>query len=247
MLALGHSAEEEVTLSTGATARRQFDWGVYAVTDDTWADDQLVPKLEQAIRGGCTAVQLRLKHKSMTEMLQLAWPVKELCLRHGVAFIVDDRVDIALAVDADGVHVGADDVPATVARQLIGPDKILGVSTYGEQDQVVAALHPEVGADYLGSPAVYATVTKPGAPEAGLDMLRQTKAWIEAELSKQDREPGSCPLVAIGGVDASNAARCVAAGADGLASVRGLLGSTEADARANAALMRAVLPLAMTL
>ena len=201
--------------------------GLHVVTDDAFADEGLLAKLEAAVDGGATVVQLRLKSTSTEEFMAWAWRVKELCLRRSVTFIVDDRVDIALAVDADGAHVGRGDMPPAVARRLLGPDKILGVSTYGSRTDVSRALDPDVCADYVGSPACFPTSTKPGSLSLGAGHLGELRGWVEEELQRQGRAPGSCPVVAIGGVDTGNAAACVANEAGGLAVVSTLLASED--------------------
>ena len=139
--------EPEAAASGAAAAAPRHRWkldGLHVVTDDAFADAHMLGKLEAAIDGGACAVQLRLKHVPAEEYVGWAWQVKALCLRRGVAFIIDDRVDVALAVDADGVHVGRGDMPAAIARRLLGPHKIVGVSTYGSRAEVAAALRPEV-------------------------------------------------------------------------------------------------------
>ena len=224
--------EPEAAASGAAAAAPRHRWkldGLHVVTDDAFADAHMLGKLEAAIDGGACAVQLRLKHVPAEEYVGWAWQVKALCLRRGVAFIIDDRVDVALAVDADGVHVGRGDMPAAIARRLLGPHKIVGVSTYGSRAEVAAALRPEVDADYVGSPAVFATSTKPAAASAGVAHLGEMRQWVADELSRRTQGPGGpapgvvCPVVAIGGIAPANAAACVEAGADGLAVVSALL------------------------
>lgn len=217
------------TPTAAATAGPTRGNGLHVVTDDAFADEGLLAKLEAAVDGGATVVQLRLKSTSTEEYVAWAWRVKELCLRRGVTFIVDDRVDVALAVDADGAHVGRGDMPPAVARRLLGPDKILGVSTYGSRTDVRRALDPDVCADYVGSPPCFPTSTKTNSPGgvAGVGHLQELRGWVEEELQLQGRAPGSCPVVAIGGVDTSNAAACVANEARGLAVVSTLLASED--------------------
>ena len=127
------------------------------------------------------------------------------------------------------VHVGRGDMPAAIARRLLGPHKIVGVSTYGSRADVAAALRPEVEADYVGSPAVFATSTKPSAASAGVAHLGEMRQWVAEELRRRGRQPSTlgvapaCPVVAIGGIAPGNASSCVVAGADGLAVVSALL------------------------
>lgn len=139
-------------------------------------------------------------------------------------------------------------MPAALARRLLGLHKIVGVSTYGSQAEVAAALRPEVRADYVGSPAVFATATKPTATASGVAHLGEMRQWVAEELARQGRpshvhHTPLCPVVAIGGIAPDNAAACVAAGADGLAVVGALLAPAQpSDVREAAAVLRAALP-----
>ena len=138
-------------------------------------------------------------------------------------FVVDDRVDVALALDADGVHVGQSDLPPAMVRELIGPEKILGVTLDLARPETIAeAVLPPVNADYLGSNAVFPTATK-DTQAYGLEGLAQAKALIAAAAKSVGKEP--IPLVAIGGVSAANGAACMDAGAEGLAVVSAILGA----------------------
>ncbi len=194
-------------------------WDVYVVTDAGLArgrSHQAV--IEAAIAGGATIVQYREKAASTRQMVTEAQALLELARRFGVPLIVNDRIDVALAVDADGVHVGQDDMPARLARQLIGSHKILGVSvsTLAEAKQAV-----EDGADYLGVGPVFATPTKPdAAPPIGMDGLRSICQQV------------SIPTVAIGGINAVNAAAAIAAGATGVAVVSAVVAADDVAAAA---------------
>ncbi|WP_409341135.1 thiamine phosphate synthase [Paenibacillus sp. MBLB4367] len=159
----------------------------------------------EALDGGVTMLQLREKKAPLKQVLELGGIIRDLCRDKGVPFIVNDRVDVALLLDADGVHVGQDDIPYALARSLLGPDKIIGVST-GLWEEALEA-HKD-GADYVGIGAVYATGTKSDAGEPIGTAL----------IAKTARELG-IPIVGIGGIDASNAAAVVEAGADGVAVV----------------------------
>ena len=131
---------------------------LYAVTDRAWLGEQtLQEQVEQALRGGVTFVQLREKTLEEEAFYQEAVALKELCGRYGVPFVINDNVALACRVDADGVHVGQDDMEAGNVRAMIGPDKILGVSAQ-TVEQAVAAQN--AGADYLGVGAVFSTSTK---------------------------------------------------------------------------------------
>ena len=158
---------------------------------------------EAAIRGGATAVQLRMKDAAARPMLETARLIAARCRDAGVAFIVNDRVDVALATEAAGAHVGQDDLPAEAARALLGAGPLLGVSAATPEEAAAAS---RGGADYLGVGAVYATSTKSDAGAAvGLARIREVAA--------------SCalPVVGIGGITVENAAAVVRAGAAGVA------------------------------
>lgn len=158
---------------------------------------------DAAILGGATAVQLRMKEAPARTMLETARHVAARCRAAGVAFIVNDRVDIAVAAEAAGVHVGQDDLPAAAARALLGAGPFLGVSAATQEEAAAAS---DGGADYLGVGAVYATATKADAGEAvGLARIRAVAA--------------SCnlPVVGIGGITIDNAAAVIRAGAAGVA------------------------------
>ena len=134
------------------------DLTLYLCTDRHWLGDMSIAEsVERAIEGGVTLVQLREKDVSTAQFLQAAQEVQEVCRRHGIPLIINDRIDIALAVDADGVHVGQTDMPCAIARRLIGPDKILGVSASTPEH---ARRAREDGADYIGIGAAFLTDTK---------------------------------------------------------------------------------------
>ena len=136
----------------------RFDLTLYLVSDSTGlSEDEFLRRLEQALRGGVTLLQLREKNRTTLEYYELARKVKKLTDAYGVPLMIDDRVDIALAVDAAGVHVGAEDMPVREARRLMGPDKIVGATA----KRVDTAMQAEAdGADYLGVGAIYPTTTK---------------------------------------------------------------------------------------
>lgn len=169
--------------------------------------------IEAALAGGATVVQLREKNLSGRELLALALQYRELTQRYGALFIVNDRVDIALAAQADGVHLGQDDLPAPVARRLLGPDKIIGVSVDNVDE---ARQAQEAGADYVGLGPFFPTGSKTdtGKP-VSLDTLRAVKAAI------------GIPVVAIGGIKAEKAGNIIAAGADGVAVISAVVGAPD--------------------
>lgn len=158
---------------------------------------------ERAIRGGADVIQFRQKSGDTLSMIRIARRVRAVCRRAGVPMIVNDRVDVAIAADADGVHLGRDDFPIRLARQLLGPHRIIGGSS-GSIEEARAGY--EEGADYLGCGPIHATATKPDAgPAAGVELVRAVAAAVPV------------PLIAIGGVTVADVERLLAAGAHGIA------------------------------
>lgn len=137
---------------------KNFDPTLYFITDSTnYAEEEFLFRVEQALKGGATLIQLREKEKSTREYIELAEKVHEIAKRYNVPLIIDDRVDVALAIDAEGVHVGASDMPVAVARKLMGNDKIVGATA---KTVPWAKEAYEQGADYLGVGTIYPTTTK---------------------------------------------------------------------------------------
>ena len=147
-----------------------FDSRLYFITDSTgYEQKEFLERVESALQGGVTLVQLREKNKSTREYIDLAQKVHELAKKYNVPLIIDDRVDVMLAVDAEGVHVGADDMPVDIARKLIGTGKILGATA--KTIEVAKAAY-ESGADYLGVGAIYPTTTKVKTVLTSTDTLK---------------------------------------------------------------------------
>lgn len=192
------------------------DYSLYLVTDRDLAGGRpLYQIVETAIRGGVTAVQYREKSTPIRRMIEEALELRDLCRIHRIPFIINDRVDLALALDADGLHVGQDDIPAPLARKLIGPGKILGVSV-DNITQVHAAMAE--GADYVGASPIFATPTKPDAPQPlGIQGLQEIALVC------------TLPIVAIGGINRSNAAGILRAGAAGLAVVSAIVAADDVE------------------
>lgn len=179
---------------------------------------------EGALRGGVAALQLRWKSGPLREMLRLGEALRELCRQHGVPFLINDRVDVAMALGADGVHLGQEDLPPEVARRLLGPRALIGVSARTpEQAQAAEA----AGADYLGTGSVFPTASKANPTLIGLEGL--------ATVVRSTR----LPVVAIGGVNPENAAACIRAGAVGVAVISAIAQAPDPEAAARA-LRRAV-------
>ena len=149
---------------------KKFDPSLYFITDSTnYAEEEFLFRVEQALKGGATLLQLREKDKSTREYIELAEKVHAITKRYNVPLIIDDRVDVALAVDAEGVHVGAADMPVATARRLMGEDKIVGATA---KTVPWAKDAYEQGADYLGVGAIYPTTTKVKTVLTSVDTLR---------------------------------------------------------------------------
>ena len=199
--------------------RPDFDLTLYLVTDrGSLAGRDLLDVVGRAVAGGAKLVQLREKNACTREFVELARALAGLVRPLGARLVINDRVDVALACDADGVHVGQDDMRPADVRALIGPRRILGLSVTG-QDEARAARGEPV--DYLGAGPVFATATKKdaGAPQ-GIDGLARMIALAEV------------PVVAIGAVTAANAAAVMAAGAAGLAVVSAICAAPDPEAAA---------------
>ena len=169
----------------------ETDYSLYLVTDRTdKTEKEFLNIIEESIKGGVTLIQLREKTASTQEFYNIANKVKEITKKYNVPLIINDRIDIALAIDADGVHVGQDDMPTQIARKLIGPNKILGVSAHTLEEAKKAK---EDSADYLGVGAIFTTSTKNDANDVSIDTLKNITEFI------------NIPTVAIGGINLDNA------------------------------------------
>ena len=178
---------------------------LYAVTDRSWLNGEtLYSQVEKALKGGATFMQLREKDLDEESFLKEAVEIKELCRKYGVPFVINDNVDIAVKMDADGVHVGQSDMEAGDVRAKLGPDKIVGVSAQTVEQAVLAEKR---GADYLGVGAVFSTGTKLDADDVSYETL---KAICETV---------SIPVVAIGGITKDNLMELKGSGIDGIAVV----------------------------
>lgn len=193
----------------------------YLVTDPgVGSTERTVEICRAAIEGGVTAIQLRAKGWPDRRALEAALALRELCESTGVMFLVNDRVDLALASCADGVHLGVDDMPVDVARRLLGEDAVIGYSPEGEADRAAALAN---GADYLGVGPVYATATKADAgPALGLERFAEI-VWAV-----------NVPVIGIGGIKPDNARAVRAAGAVGVAVVSAIFYADDPAAAARA-------------
>jgi thiamine-phosphate pyrophosphorylase len=201
----------------------QPDYGVYFVTQASLSRGRTTTEVvDRALAGGVDVVQLREKGTSARERYDLGLDLRESTAEAGVPLLCNDRVDLARAVDADGVHLGETDLPVAVARDLLGPDAVVGrsVSTVAAAEAAVDA-----GADYLGVGAIYATDSK-DVPredrEIGLDTLRTVADAVDV------------PIVAIGGITAENAGDVIRAGADGVAVIGAIAGADDPAASTEA-------------
>jgi thiamine-phosphate pyrophosphorylase len=177
----------------------------------------LLRLLDAILDGGCRMVQFRDKHTRLAELYPVAGTLRERCRRAGAVFIVNDRADLALAIDADGLHVGQDDLPAAVARRILRPGMILGVSTH-EVGQARQALTD--GADYIAVGSIFPTGTKAGFQLVGPELLRTLRPEIPA------------PLVGIGGITEDNAGQVIGAGADAVAVISAVCAAPDPEAAA---------------
>lgn len=193
-----------------------IDYSIYLVTDEACLHGRpLLECVEEALAAGVTLVQYRAKAADGGVLYAEACRLKELCDKYSVPLIINDRLDIALAVGAAGVHLGQDDLPCAVARRLLGEDFIIGVSAHNPAEAVQAVSD---GADYLGCGAVFGTATKHDVAKLGLENLRAIRKAV------------AVPMVGIGGITADNYAEVLATGADGAAIVSGILAQDDIGA-----------------
>ena len=183
---------------------------LYLVTDKSDDVEKFLNTIEEVIKGGVTVVQIREKTAETLDFYNLALKVKEITSKYEVPLIINDRVDVALAIDADGVHVGQSDMPCDVTRKLIGADKILGVSAATIEEAKKAQ---NDGADYIGTGAVFPTSTKDDAPKITKQDLKEIVESIEI------------PVVAIGGITKDNAPELIDTGIAGLSVVSAIMSS----------------------
>ena len=185
--------------------------------------ESFLEKVETACRSGVTIIQLREKNLTTNQYYQLAKQVKEITDAYQVPLIIDDRLDVCLAVDAAGLHIGDDELPVSVARKVLGPDKILGVTA----KTVKRALEAETwGADYLGTGAIFPTTTKENAPITLISTLKTICQTV------------AIPVVAIGGLTSENIDQLAATGIAGVAVVRDLMQAEDIEAKAHAFLTK---------
>ena len=193
-----------------------MDFRLYVILDRTAARGRdLGTVLDGALAGGCRLFQLREKEWPSGRLLPLAERLRARCRHAGATFIVNDRVDLALAVDADGVHLGQEDLPPGVARPLLRPGMLLGLSTHSEAQAQAAQA---AGADYIAVGAMFPTGTKPDFELVGPGLLRKLRGQIRV------------PLIGIGGITLDNVAEVIRAGADGVAVISAVCGAPDPEA-----------------
>lgn len=185
--------------------------------------ESFLEKVETACRSGVTIVQLREKNLTTNQYYQLAKQVKEITDAYQVPLIIDDRLDVCLAVDAAGLHIGDDELPVSVARQVLGPDKILGVTAKTVKRAIEAE---EGGANYLGTGAIFPTTTKENAPITLISTLKTICQRV------------AIPVVAIGGLTSENIDQLIGTGIAGVAVVRDLMQAEDIEAKTQAFLTK---------
>ena len=185
--------------------------------------ESFLEKIETACRSGVTIVQLREKNLTTNQYYQLAKQVKEITDVYQIPLIIDDRLDVCLAVDAAGLHIGDDELPVSVARQVLGPDKILGVTAKTVKRALEAE---ESGADYLGTGAIFPTTTKENAPITLISTLKTICQRV------------AIPVVAIGGLTSENIDQLIDTGIAGVAVVRDLMQAEDIEAKTQAFLTK---------
>ena len=188
---------------------------LYAVTDRAWVGKQsLYDQIESALKGGATCVQLREKNLNDEEFLKEAMEISVLCKQYAVPFFINDNVEIAVKCQADGIHVGQEDMEVAQVRQRVGADMIIGVSVHSVKEALEAV---ENGADCLGVGAMFSTSTKTDADALSKETLRDICAAVEV------------PVVAIGGIDKTNISQLAGTGVDGVALVSAIFASDDIE------------------
>ena len=207
-----------------------FAKGLYSITPE-WADkNRLLVAIEEACKGGMRVLQWRQKSLSISEALPLALKVKAICHQHHCQFFVNDSVQLALDCKADGIHIGRDDGTVAEIRKACaeqGQNLLIGVSCYNDIELAKQAIGDQV--DYLAFGALFSSSVKPEAVAAPLSLFAETKAYIKSSQVATDSAPA---LVGIGGIDKTNAASVVEAGADSIAVISGLFESDRVQATA---------------
>jgi thiamine-phosphate pyrophosphorylase len=193
--------------------QRMIRTGLYVVTDDRLDQDVLIARLDAAIRAGADVVQFRDKRDDRAAVASVGRRVAECCRAAGALFIVNDDAQLAVDLNADGIHVGQDDASPVEVRAIVGPNQIIGLSVSHLPEADEAAANPNI--DYIGFGALFHTPTKPDAEPAGPDMLAEARKRV------------AFPIVGIGGITAENLAPAFAAGADSVAVVSAIFSASD--------------------
>ncbi|WP_301092599.1 thiamine phosphate synthase [Thomasclavelia cocleata] len=189
---------------------------LYLVTDRKWLNGRkLTDDLKKAILGGVTTIQLREKNLSNEEFISIAKEVKKVCQKYHIPLIINDNLEVALATNSDGIHIGQNDIPASIVRKQIGPDKILGVSVHNLKEAFQAKID---GADYVGVGAIFSTETKNDATNVTLDSLKKICDNIDL------------PVVAIGGINLDNISKLKDINIAGIAVVSAIMKANDITA-----------------
>ncbi len=192
---------------------KKLDTTMYFITDSTnYSEEEFLRRVEEACKGGVMLIQLREKERTTREYLSLAEKVHEITMRYDIPLIIDDRVDVALAVNAEGVHVGQSDMPVAIARKLMGTDKIVGATTKTVPQALEAY---EQGADYLGVGAIYPTTTKVKTVLTSVDTLKEIVKAVPIKVN------------AIGGLNKDNIHVLKGSGIDGICAVSAIMKATD--------------------
>ncbi|MCL0036670.1 thiamine phosphate synthase [Dehalococcoidia bacterium] len=208
-----YEIEKELALRLVRQDRRNRLAGLYVILDaETLGERSEAEAARQVIQGGARVIQLRDKHRSKRELIPVTRELKQICAGAGVLFIVNDYIDLALATDADGVHLGRNDLPVPLAREILPLDKIIGCSARTVELAIQAQ---EEEADYIGVGSIYSSPTKPNAEVIGLGRLRDIRNAI------------SLPIVALGGLNESNVSEVIEAGADCVAVIDAVLNARD--------------------
>ncbi len=185
--------------------------GYYFITDSSLSRAGNINDVQRAEACGVRVVQYRNKNAETKEMYEEALKLRKIC--RNALYLINDRIDVALAVDADGVHLGQSDMPYTAARKILGPDKVIGITVHNLSEALEAQ---RMGADYLGVSPIFSTATKPDAGKpAGIVLIEEIRVRIDI------------PLIAIGGINLTNAPEVVRAGADGLCAISAVVGQED--------------------
>ena len=191
---------------------RLNDIDFYFVTDSELSKNKIFSDVEDALNAGCKIIQYREKNKSTKEMIEEGKHLKKLCYGKAI-FLVNDRIDIALATDADGIHIGQEDIPIQIARMLLGKNKIIGLTVHNSQEAIKAE---KLGANYIGLAPIFKTGTKEDARNP-----------IGTKMIEIVRKSVSLPIVAVGGINKNNVKEVIESGADSVVSIYAILKSND--------------------